>query len=247
MFHKEVSVSAFTTIKKAFNLACSEYIGLFKTHYPVASGGGMNEANQTYYFCKSLSQIIDDDLSETQVKSAVSLETPYGKSKRMDGVVVSPSTAEVFLIQAKRLKSAQMNAVIEDVYKVYESRSELLDKIQKSDDSINYKVYLIILADMWLHKSTPRKEVNRLTIPLWWAGNQSEEIKHNFIENKFKFKLLTPERYFVDDVSEIIKWENKNQLIHRFFNYEEALPNKSVLEEYCLLCGSCEIQQGNWD
>jgi hypothetical protein len=232
-------VSGFNTIENAFDLVCSEYLDLFKTHYPVASGGGMNEANQTYYFCKSLSQVINDNLSAQEIKSAVSLETPYGKNMRMDGVVVSPSTKEVFLIQAKRLKNSQMDAVIDDVKKVYDSRSTLLNKIQKANDPTKYKVYLVILADMWLHKSNSKKQVNRLTIPLWWAGENSEEIKVNFSDNKFN--LLPPERYFVNDVAQLFTWENKNQLIHRFFDYEGELPKKSVLNEYCLFCGSCEI------
>lgn len=232
---------AYEKVKKAFNLVCSEYLDMFKTHYPKASGGGINEANQTYYFCKCLSQIINDDLGIKDVKAAVSLETPYGNGKRMDGVVVSPATKEVFLIQAKRLKNSQMNSVIDDVNKAYKNRSSFIGKIQMSDNSIDYNIYLVILADMWLHDSKSKKEIDRLTIPLWWAGETSIEIQRNFKDNKFKYDLLEPERYFVTDLPKEIPWDNKHQLIHRFYDYKEALTSKSVLEEYCLFCGCSEI------
>ncbi|MEF1281079.1 hypothetical protein QTO05_18435 [Vibrio fortis] len=234
-------MSVHNKIKKAFNVVCDEYLEMFKTHYPKASGGGINEANQTYYFCKSLSQVINDNLSVGEVMSAVSLETPYGTGKRMDGVIVSPATKEVFLIQAKRLKNSQMDSVIRDVNKVYENRADLLNKIKISDSSIDYKIYLVILADMWLHNSKSRVAVDRLTIPLWWAGESSEEIKRNFEDKAFKYKLLAPESYFVDDIPKEIAWNNKNQLIHRFYDYKKALPTKPVLDEYCLFCGFSEI------
>ncbi|CED59175.1 Putative uncharacterized protein [Moritella viscosa] len=232
---------AHAKVKTAFDLVCSEYLDMFKTHYPKASGGGINEANQTYYFCKNLSQVINEGLTISEVKSAVSLETPYGSNKRMDGVVISPATREIFLIQAKRLKSSQMDSVIKDVNKVYVDRDNILNKIQISDNSIDYKVYLVILADMWLHKSKARKEANRLTIPIWWAGDNSEEIKRNFEDNEFKYTLLPPEGYFVDNIPKDIIWDNKNQLIHRFYDYKNGLASKKVLDEYCLFCGCGEI------
>ncbi|WP_305810577.1 hypothetical protein [Photobacterium leiognathi] len=129
---------------------------MFKTHYPKASGGGLNEANQTYYFCKNLSFVLNESLSEHDIKSSVSLETPYGVKQRMDGVIVSPSTAKIYLIQAKRLKNSKNQHIISDVKKVYDVKDDLLNKVQLTNKSISYKVYLVILADMWLHKSTSR-------------------------------------------------------------------------------------------
>lgn len=228
-------MSIHVKIKQTFELVCFEYLEMFKTHYPKASGGGINEANQTYYFCKSLSQVINDDLALDEIKSAVSLETPYGDKKRMDGIVISPSTKEVFLIQAKRLKNSQMHSVVNDVIKVYDERDNILNKIELTDSSISYKVYLIILADMWVHNSKKVNSANRLSIPKWWAGNDSEEVERNFKE--FRYPLVTPQSFFVEDLPKEIVWDNKNQLIHRF----DSVPSKKILDEYCLFCGYNEI------
>ncbi|MCX8892256.1 hypothetical protein [Vibrio parahaemolyticus] len=226
-------------IKKAFELMCSDYLDMFKTHYPRASGGGLNEANQTYYFCKNLSFVLNERLSEQDIKSSVSLETPYGVQKRMDGVVVSPSTAEIFLIQAKRLKNSQTQHIIGDVKKAYNVKDDILNKVQLADKSISYKVYLVILADMWLHKSTSKGSIDRLSIPMWWLGEDSTELKRNFINNEFHHDLLAPKSYFTDEVPPELIWDN--QLLHRFYDYKQGLAEKEVLSEYCLLCGHSEI------
>jgi hypothetical protein len=233
----ESAVSVINKVKKAFDLVCLEYLEMFKTHYPKATGGGLNEANQTYYFCKNLSQVINDTLSTGDIKSAVSLETPYGKNMRMDGVVVSPATKEIFFIQAKRLKSSQMDSVVKDVIKVYEAKDKLLNKIEQTDSSIIYKKYLVILADVWVHNSNAITSENRLSIPKWWAGEDSEGIKINFNNPEYKYPLLTPKNFFVEDVPKEINWKNKNQLIHRF----SSIPSKKILDEYCLFCGFNEI------
>ena len=212
---------------------------MFKTHYPRASGGGLNEANQTYYFCKNLSFVLNDTLSEQDLKASVSLETPYGAKKRMDGVVVSPSTAEIYLIQAKRLKNSQTQQVIKDVKKAYDVKDDILNKVHLTDKSISYKVYLVILADMWLHKSTSKGSMDRLSIPRWWLGEDSTELKRNFIDNEFRHDLVTPESYFTDEVPSELVWDN--QLLHRFYDYKHGLAEKEVLSEYCLLCGHSEI------
>ncbi|MFH4458070.1 hypothetical protein [Vibrio alginolyticus] len=226
-------------IKKAFDLTCSDYLDMFKTHYPRASGGGLNEANQTYYFCKNLSFVLNGTLSEQDIKASVSLETPYGAQKRMDGVVVSPSTAEIYLIQAKRLKNSQTQQVIEDVKKAYDVKDDILNKVQLADMSISYKIYLVILADMWLHKSISRGSRERLSIPRWWLGEDSTELKRNFIDNEFHHDLVTPKSYFTDEVPRELIWDN--QLLHRFYDYKQGLAEKEVLAEYCLLCGHSEI------
>lgn len=212
---------------------------MFKTHYPRASGGGLNEANQTYYFCKNLSFVLNSTLSEQDIKASVSLETPYGAQKRMDGVVVSPATAEIYLIQAKRLKNSQTQQVIEDVKKVHDVKDDILNKVQLTDRAISYKVYLVILADMWLHKSTAKGSRDRLSIPRWWLGKNSTELKRNFIDNEFHHDLVTPESYFTDEVPHELIWDN--QLLHRFYDYKQGLAEKEVLSEYCLLCGHSEI------
>lgn len=226
-------------IKKAFDLVCSDYIDMFKTHYPGASGGGLNEANQTYYFCKNLSSVINKDLSKQDVKSSVSLETPYGIRKRMDGVIVSPTTEEVFLIQAKRLKDSKTEHVISDINKVYDAKDSLLSKLQVSNQNISYKVYLVIIADMWLHQSTSRSPKDRLSIPKWWLGEESEELNRNFIQNRFHSELTPPDSYFVDETPQDLAWEH--QILHRFYNYKEGLATKDILSEYCLLCGHTKI------
>lgn len=226
-------------IKKAFDLTCSDYLDMFKTHYPRAFGGGLNEANQTYYFCKNLSFVLNSTLSEQDIKASVSLETPYGDQKRMDGVVVSPSTTEIYLIQAKRLKNSQTRQVIKDVKKVYDVKDDILNKVQLTDKSISYKVYLVILADMWLHKSTSKGSMDRLSIPRWWLGEDSTELKRNFIDKEFRHDLVTPESYFTDEVPSELVWDN--QLLHRFYDYKHGLAEKEVLSEYCLLCGHSEI------
>jgi hypothetical protein len=220
-------------IKIAFDLVCSDYKEMFKTHYPKASGGGINEATQTYYFCKNLSQTINHKLSENEVKASLSLEMPYGKNKRMDGVIVSPSTKEIFLIQAKRLKNSQTESIVDDVNKVFYEKKDVLNKIELSDDSIDYSIYLVILADMWLHNSTPRKTKNRLSIPNWWAGESYTDDA---------FELLQPsEDTFIQQVPFELNWKNENQLIYRFHDFTDYLDSKSVLNEYCLFCGFSKI------
>lgn len=226
-------------IKKAFELVCFDYLDMFKTHYPRAAGGGLNEANQTYYFCKNLSYVLDENLSDNDIKSSVSLETPYGDKRRMDGVIVSPSTSEIYLIQAKRLKNSQTQHIISDVKKAYDVKGDILKKVQLTDKSINYKVYLVILADIWLHKATSRGSMNRLSIPTWWLGENSMELKRNFADNKFHYDLVIPESYFTDEVPNELTWNN--QLLHRFYDYKYGLPEKKVLSEYCLLCGHSEL------
>lgn len=225
-------------IKKAFDLVCIDYIDMFKTHYPQAAGGGLNEANQTFYFCKNLSVVINDSLSESDIKSAVSLETPYGDKKRMDGLIVSPSTQEIYLVQAKRLKNSQTKSIISDIKKAYEVRNDILKKIDITDKSINYKVYLVILADMWLHKSKRKCAIDRLSIPKWWLGENSPVLDFNFNYHEFN-DLLSPNSYFIDEVPKELNWNH--QLMHRFYDYKNGLPEKDVLSEYCLLCGHCEM------
>lgn len=228
-------------IKKAFQMVFEDYKGLFKTHYPKASGGGMNEATQTYYFCKNLTKLINNTLENEEIEASSSLEMSYGAKKRMDGVVVSPSTNEIYLIQSKRLKNSNTNSVIRDVVKVNAEKTEVLKKMQLNNFKDNFSTYIVILADMWLHKNTPRKNMNRLAIPNWWVGNNYEVIKENFKDNPFHYSLIKPDEMFVNQVPSTLQWKNENQFLHRFYDYKDYFKEKPVLREYCLLCGFAEI------
>ncbi len=76
---------------------------------------------------------------------------------------------------------------------------------------------------------------------MWWLGQDSMELKRNFIDNIFHHELVIPDNLFSKESPSELIWNN--QLLHRFYDYKYGLSEEKVLSEYCLLCGHSEIPQ----
>lgn len=230
-------------IKQAFKRTFKDYNDMFKTHYPRASGGGLNEATQTYYFCKNLANIINENLCENKIKAGVSLELPVKNRKRIDGIVVSPESNEIFYIETKRLKGASKNnkkGILNDVNKIWENRDYIWENgIVINCEKVKTVEYIVILADMWIENRKQRRE-----IPYWWAGTENKMIEEYFLK-KHPFRIaivdsVNKERFYEQEYTKKFDWDKNNQLIYRFYYYDKT---KNSLQDYCLLCGYSKIPQ----
>jgi len=235
-------------IEKAFNSMFKSYKKMFETHIPRINDGALPEANQTYYFCQNL-------VKELNNGAEASLEVPIilkGRKKRVDGIVVSPSTNQIFYIEAKRLKAgneATRQLIYKDIYKVLDAnRKEFVKEyINFNCEYEEVKEYIVILADLWIEGNYK----NRNEIPFWWCGNDNSKLSDFNIEkfgnpkSTFIKGILqddskgTPLRKSISSKDEL-GWINKNQYIKRFTNYKSH-KEKKYLQNYCLLVGSAKL------
>ncbi len=232
-------------IENALDRTAESYKKMFEIFIPKMNHGAFHEANQTYYFCGNLVDELNSTIENN--KAVASLEVAIkenGKSKRIDGVVVSPATKEIFYIESKRLENGntgtkgKRQAVFDDIKKIINAERENLIKDMLPtfySDFSQVKQYIVILADLWIEGN--RK--NRNEIPFWWCGEDKTKQLGYFKDITEKFGK--PSKYFIEEEqAKKLNWSFDNQYIKRFSEYE-MLPKKSALPNYCLLAGCAEL------
>jgi hypothetical protein len=127
------------------------YCKILNKYYPAHGSNGFTERNLTVNFCAAFEKVSGDDI-------VVWYEAPVGKGKsHIDAFVIDSNKQELLLIEAKRLTNTDKKivSVSKDIERITsDSNSKFLshENLLKIDVKA-YKVYGIILVDIWTTKA----------------------------------------------------------------------------------------------
>lgn len=136
--------------KRVFDEYIRIYQSIFDILYPSKNSTGFQERNQTVNFVKAY--------EKTYFKDVVAswFEFQFGKknNNHIDALIVNKTTKEIFLIESKRFRNeSDLESSTKDYIRMTEqfTLSEFNNRIDNHND---YRVYGIILADVWTENDT---------------------------------------------------------------------------------------------
>jgi hypothetical protein len=159
-------------IKQTFFETCRRYEQMLKNYYPAFNSNGFPERNLTFNFCSSFLKIWmkasdKEDLIIWQEAPFIHGEN-QDKKKHFDSLIIDDQNNELYLIEAKRLRSKGKKMSIEsDLNRL---RSEWKNIKFDREERKKYKKYILILTDFWLPYGKRKSKVKNDLIN--WFENQ---------------------------------------------------------------------------
>lgn len=195
--------------KFLFESVCAEYKNnyaeIFKTIYPAKNSTGFTERNLSVNFSRAYEKVI----SKSRQTCITWYEFQFGieNNKHYDALIINTATKEILIIESKRYNDIprKIKSVIKDIKRINNFSSEIANEnFCRIADFSEYKIYGIILADIWTQNTSSPKQ--KLQIQEQYRDNcfvnQNEYLKNEsaFTNMEFMYNVQS-----FDDCTDCIK------------------------------------------
>ena len=134
-------------IEQVFSNFKKEYDHILDSFYPSLGSTGFQERNLTTNFAKAYEKTFNED------DIVVWFELQFGEQKNnhFDCLIINKNKQHIYLIESKRFVSAdaKKNSVQKDIERINNYVSVGFKKDERFEKFKNYKVFGLILADVW--------------------------------------------------------------------------------------------------
>ena len=131
------------------------YERILEEFYPSLGSTGFQERNLTVNFSKAYENVCKAE----RVFSWFELQFGDKNNNHFDCVIINNTRKELFIAESKRFTSSmKKQSVLNDIGRINSFVKNGLD--ERFDDYKNYKVFGVILADVWKENNT-KKEIYR--------------------------------------------------------------------------------------
>ena len=142
-------------LEVTFEKTQSIYERILREFYPSLGSTGFQERNLTVNFSKAYEYVCKTD----NVLSWFELQFGDKKNNHYDCLIINNTRKELFIVESKRFTSSmKKQSVLNDIERINSFVKNGLD--ERFDDYKNYKVFGVILADVWKENNT-KKEIYR--------------------------------------------------------------------------------------
>lgn len=171
--------------------------------YPAEGGNGFTERNLSVNFASAYKSIAEAE----RERCAVWYEFPFDGSRHYDAVIINDTANEILAIEAKRIKSnRKIDGIRDDIERIRQLPDKLGARLYREGD---YKIYGVILADVWSTKHASLKndakkefEENRFLIDCFagkepdyrcmsFDGEQCMAISEDAIRSSYHLLVMT--------------------------------------------------------
>lgn len=141
------------TIDIIMNMSVEYYRKIFKTFYPAFGGNGLTERNQSFNFCRHYIEIVKDAVVWQELPIKYNIDGKEIKG-HIDSLIIDHTNKIILLIEAKRITKGAAEAKVRSINKDYERLCGNCEfPYHKNDNHNDYEIFVVILADIWCHKS----------------------------------------------------------------------------------------------
>lgn len=181
------------------------FVDIFKILYPALGSNGFTERNQSVNFASAYKTVAEANGEHC----VIWFEFPFGKSNHYDALIINDTIKEILVIEAKRInKNKKIGEIRDDIKRIMRFPEVLtVDGDSRISNTDDYKIYGVVLADVWDEKST--------------RENVKSRVKKSFSECSF---LLDE---FENNMT--VRYEIKS------FNEYDKIESSSIRDKYSLL------------
>ncbi len=208
--------------KSIFKSICDEYkrnyVEIFKHIYPSKNSTGFTERNLSVNFSKAYEKIITKENQDCI--SWFEFQFDETNNKHYDAIIINSTVKEILVIEAKRYNnlSRKINSVINDIARINKFLTEILRKDDRRIPSIeSYKIYGVILADIWIGNTSSVKQKNI--------------VKKQYIDNSF----IKDNKYINNDSKRSLSGLKFIYNVEDFTDCIESIKSESICNDYSLL------------